>query len=114
MDVSNQIDAAMKQLREVKKKKAELGATIVEWMRKNGYNEVALGDNGKLVRRESKRTEGLKPDHILAELRREIGDGRAEDLLKTINSRREVVVKESLSHRKSRAKASDEDKDDDA
>lgn len=100
VNVSDQIDQVMKQLKDVRRKKTELGATILEWMRKNGYNECEMGDNGKLVRRECKRTEGLKTDHIMAELRRELGENRAEDVLKTINSRREVILKESLSRRK--------------
>jgi hypothetical protein len=100
IDAHDQLAQAQGQLKDVRKKKAELASVILEFMRKNDVDECAMGDNGKLVRRESKRTEGLKNDHVVTELRRELGESRAEELLKTINAKREVIVKESLSRRK--------------
>lgn len=92
-----------KQLKDVRKKKAELAEVILEFMRANEIDECSLQD-GKLVRKESKRTEGIKKEHIFDELKNLIGETRAESTLATILEKRAVVVRDSLSRTKIKSK----------
>ncbi len=98
--VHDELIEAGKQLKDVRKKKTELAEVILEFMKKNNIDECATSDNGRLVRRESKRVESLKQDHILGELRAVVGDNRAEQILDSIVKKREVTIKDSLTRRK--------------
>jgi hypothetical protein len=99
IEADDKVKSTMAELKVVRKKQSELAATILEFMRKNDIDECT-NEHGRLVRRESKRTEPLKPDHIMAELRKELGEGKADDVLQRINNKRETIVKDSLSRRK--------------
>ena len=98
--VHDQLMDAGKVLKDVRKKKGELAEVILGFMRKNNIDECATSDNGRLVRRESKRVEALKQDHIMGELRTVLGESRAEEVLDSIVKKREVTMKDSLSRRK--------------
>lgn len=102
--VHDQLLEAGKQLKDVRKKKAELADVILEFMRNNDIDECALQD-GKLVRKESKRMEGLKKEHILGELKKVLDESKAEDMLLNIFNKREVTTKDSLSRSKKKAPA---------
>lgn len=102
IELHDQITEAGKQLREVRQRKEELAQIILQFMKSNDIDECAVRD-GKLVRRESKSTEGIKKDHIIDELKDVVGESEAKALLDRINSKRETRTKESLARRKSKA-----------
>lgn len=97
IELHDEIQKATKDMKEVKKRKDGLGETILTCMRDMDIDVCQLADGGKLVRKQSKRVEGLKKDHIIKELRTELGDEhRAELVLNNIFSQRAVDTKESL------------------
>lgn len=51
---------------------------------------IVLSGGGSLVASTSKRTEALKPDHIVEELRRVVSPEQAHELLENMNRRRTV------------------------
>ena len=95
IDMHDQLTAAAKQLTGIRKKKAELADVIVQYMKKNDIDECALQD-GKLIRKQAKRLEPLKKEHIMDELRKAVGEPRAEDILVSIFSNRTVAEKDTL------------------
>lgn len=101
IDMHDQLAAAGKELREIRKKKAELADVIVAYMKKNDIDECALTD-GKLVRKQSRRLEPLKKEHIMSELAKVVGEPRAEDVLVSIYSHRGVHDKDVLQRTKKR------------
>jgi hypothetical protein len=95
----DEIARATKQLGELRKKKEAVGKLVVEFMKQRGLDECELTEHGgKLVRRESKRTETLKKDHIMAELLPLLSQDkdRAESVLKSIYERRNVETSVAL------------------
>lgn len=102
IDMHDQLQDASKQLRDIRKKKAELADVIVQYMRKNDIDECTLKD-GKLIRKQAKRLEPLKKEHILDELTKAVGDAKAEDILVNIFSKRGVAEKDTLRRTKKRA-----------
>lgn len=96
IELHDEITASSKQLRELKQQKDAVGEIILKWMRSNSVDECELPD-GKLVRKTSKRTQTLKKEFVLEELKNLTGDeARAEASMLNIFSRREVVEKEVL------------------
>lgn len=100
IDMHDRLAAASKELRDVRKKKTELQAVIVAYMKRNEIDECMLQD-GKLVRKSSKRLEPLKKEHIVETLRAQVGD-RADDVLLDIFSRRGVSERDTLRRTKKR------------
>lgn len=103
VDLHDEIAASAKHLSELRKKKDAMGQLIVDFMKHRGIDECELQDNGgKLVRRESKRTEALKKEHILTELMQLVGhdSGRAQSSLDSIFGKRTVEIKDVLSRTK--------------
>lgn len=101
IDMHDQLAEAGKRLKEIRKKKAELADVIVQYMKANEIDECALQD-GKLIRRQSKRLEPLKKEHILQELTKAVGDSQAENILVNIFSTRNVTNKDTLTRTKKR------------
>jgi hypothetical protein len=102
--VHDQLNETSKQLKDVRKKKTELAEVILEFMKANDIDECALQD-GKLVRKESKRVEGVKKEHILGELRKVVDESRAGELLDNIFNNRAVTTRDSLTRSKTKKKA---------
>lgn len=102
IDIHDQLANASKELRGIRKKKAELADVIVQYMRTNDIDECALQD-GKLIRKQTKRLEPLKKEHILAELAKAVGEPKAEDLLVNIYSNRAVNDKDVLQRTRKRS-----------
>lgn len=103
VELHDEIAASSKHLSELRKKKDAIGQLIVEFMKHKGIDECELQDNGgKLVRRESKRTETLKKEHILQEIMGLVGQdsSRANSCLENIYGKRTVEVKETLTRTK--------------
>lgn len=98
VDIHNQLLEASRSLKEVRKKKDELGQVILDFMNKNDY-EVCASGNMKLIKRESKRQSGLKEEIILDAIKEMFGDVDAHKLMDTISSKREVITKPVLSCR---------------
>ena len=101
IDMHDQLAEAGKRLRDIRKKKKELSEVIVEYMRKNEIDGINVKD-GKLLRKQTKRLEPLKKEHILEELAKTVGEAKAEDVLVNIFSKRAVTNKDTL--RRTRAR----------
>ena len=101
IDIHDKLAQAAKELRDVRKKKAELADVIVQYMKANDIDECALQD-GKLVRKATQRLEPLKKEHILAELTKVVGDEQAEAALLGMYSNRAVSSKDVLRRTKKR------------
>lgn len=106
--IHDELSAAGKQLRELRKQKTALSEKILQFMRSNDIDECALND-GKLIRRSSKRLEALKKDHILDELKKSMGQDQAEAVLVNIFSQRGVTEKDALKRTHKRGGADDDD-----
>lgn len=101
IDMHDQLAEAGKRLRDIRKKKKELSEVIVEYMRQHDIDGVNVRD-GKLVRKQTKRLEPLKKEHILGELTKAMGETQAEDLLVNIFSKRAVTNHDTLRRTHSR------------
>lgn len=93
--VNDEIVAAGKKIRELRKQKDTVGEVILAFMRNNSIDVCELPD-GKLTRRVSKRTETLKKEHILKELASVLDDARALNVVNNIFANRAVVEKDTL------------------
>lgn len=102
IDMHDQLSEAGKQLRSIRKKKAELADVIVQYMKKNDIDECALQD-GKLIRKQAKRLEPLKKEHIMEELTKAVGEPRAEDILVSIFGKRAVAERDTLQRTRKRS-----------
>lgn len=103
VEYHDQIAAASKHQNEMKKKKDAVGKLIVEFMKSKNIDECELQDSGgKLVRRESKRTEPLKKEHILQELLPLVSQdaSRADAVLELMMQKRAVETKDVLTRTK--------------
>ena len=84
-------------LRDIKKHKDALGDTILGIMRHKDLDECQLPNGGRIIRKTSKRTSTLKPEMILDEFKTVLkDDAKAELSLQNIQSKREVVEKETI------------------
>lgn len=101
IDMHDQLTEASKSLRDIRKKKKELADVIVEYMRKNDIDGINVKD-GKLLRKQTKRLEPLKKEHIMAELAKAVGETKADDILVNIYSKRNVTNKDTLRRTKKR------------
>lgn len=95
IDMHDQLTEANKRLAEIRKKKKELAEVIVQYMKRNEIDGINVKD-GKLVRKEVKRVEPLKKEHILGELSKAVGEARAENILVNIYGQRTVNSSDSL------------------
>ena len=96
IELYDELMRSQKTLRDLRKKKEELGASILDFMKRNNIDEFQVAD-GKLQRRNSKRTEMLKKDYIIGTLRKMIGDeSKVEEIISQMNSNRNVTEVEAL------------------
>jgi hypothetical protein len=96
IELHDELHASAKQLRAIRKRRNELSETIITFMKDNEIDECALSD-GKLIRKTSKRVEGLKKETITDVLKEKLGSlEAAEALLVEIYGQRGVVEKDSL------------------
>jgi len=102
-------------LRDMKKKKDALGETILGIMKQKDLDECQLSNGARIIRKTSKRTSTLKPEMILDEFKTVLrDDAKAEQSLQNIQSKREVVEKETISFsapRGARAPIEEEEED---
>ena len=105
IDLHDDIQAGARHLRELRKRKTELARVILQFMKENEIDECALHD-GKLIRRQTKRLEPLKKEHILDELRTALrDDSRANAALVNIYAKRGVDFGEALKRTRTRGAA---------
>ena len=96
IELHDEITASSKHFRELRKKKEELGEAILQFMKSNGIDEFQVAD-GKLMRKASKRTEGLKREHIINSLKAALqSDDQVEACMTQMMAHRNVTEKESL------------------
>lgn len=96
IELYDELMASQKTLRDLKKKKDELSAAILEFMKHNKIDEFQVPD-GKLMRKPSKRTEGLKKEYIINSLKAAIGDqDKVDAVFMQMNSHRNVTETEIL------------------
>ena len=87
------------ELRPVKKAVASIRQNLLGYMQSEDIDVCKSSCNSwSLVRRESCRTEPLKPAHILAELVSVMSRAKAQAILDKINERRKFLKKERLAH----------------
>lgn len=93
----DEITASSKTLRDLRRKKDDIGDNILVTMRNAGIDECALQD-GKLTRHTSRRVASLSKDHIKDELRNALGgdETKVADVMTNMYNKRAVEVKESL------------------
>lgn len=104
VDLHDRRTALSKQVRDLNQQQKELSDVILQYMKKNDIDGCALCDGGKLVRKQSKRMEALRKEHILEELKKVVqSDQQAEDVLVNIFNKRAVDTKDSLQRTKTRA-----------
>ena len=103
IEMHDELQRGARQLRELRKRKTELSRVVLEFMKTHEIDECSLQD-GKLIRRQTKRLEPLKKEHILDELRNALHDDqRAELALVNIYSKRGIAEAEALRRTRTRA-----------
>lgn len=96
IELHDELTRSSKTLRDMKKKKDELGSAILAFMRDNRIDEFQVGD-GKLMRKNTKRTEALKKEYIINSLKVALGsDEKVEAIFMQMNANRNVTECESL------------------
>ena len=96
IELYDELMRSSKALREMRRKKDELGASILKFMKNNQIDEFQVGD-GKLLRKNTKRTEALKKEYIINSLKAALGsDERVDAVLTQMNANRNVTECESL------------------
>jgi hypothetical protein len=97
IELYDELMKSQKALRDLRRKKDDIGKAIVEFMKRNKIDEFQVAD-GKLQRRVSKRTSTLKKEHILDGLREALGNDetRIDEAIKRMNSNRAVTEIEAL------------------
>lgn len=96
IELYDELMKSQKVIRDLKKKKEEMAKSIIEFMKHNKIDEFQVPD-GKLMRKPSKRTEGLKKEYIINSLKAVIDDQEKVDaVFLNMNSHRNVVESETL------------------
>lgn len=96
VELHDELLKSQKTLKDMRNKKNELGSAILEFMRRNKIDEFQVGD-GKLERKNSKRTEGLKKEYIINSLKAALGsEDKVEAVFTQMNAHRNTIEAESL------------------
>jgi uncharacterized protein YdcH (DUF465 family) len=109
VDLHDQLQATAKTQRELRKQKTQLSDAILQYMQKNDIDGCKLSDGGKLIRKQSRRMEALKKEHILDELKKVVQDHtQCENVLVNIFSKRAVDTKDALKRTRTRGGGGDD------
>ena len=96
IEIYDELMKVSKELREMRKKRDEMSAAILDFMRRHNIDEFQVAD-GKLCRKPTKRTEGLKKEYIINCLKSALGsEDKVEAVFTQMNAHRNVVEGESL------------------
>ena len=103
IQLHDEIAEGQKMLGQLRKRRLELEAGILAYMKDNEIDQCNLAD-GKLLRRVSKTVQSLKRDYIVDELAKVFGgDGRrAEEIVGVLFSNRGVSEREVLKRTRAR------------
>lgn len=98
VSMHDQVAQRAKELCHVRKQKSELAEVILEYMVRHNIDGCVLGEEStQLVRKQTKRVEPLRKEHIMGELAKVLSRReQAEDVLESIFSNRAVRTKDSL------------------
>ena len=92
-----QLTAASAAAKELRKRTLAMQESILGHMQAHAIDECAWA-GGRLVRKRTKKTEGLKKEHIEGELKKLVGDGPAAgEAVTNMYNRRATDFKETLS-----------------
>jgi hypothetical protein len=103
VQLSNEITKVTKMMTQYKRQRDALGQTIMIYMKSNSIDECHIdGEEKKLIRRQSKRTETLKKDEIIKAFTSALNgdEPRALMLVTNLFNNRVVNFKDALSLRK--------------
>jgi hypothetical protein len=103
VQLSKEIDKVTKMMTQFKKQRNALGETVILYMKSHEIDECHIdGEEKKLIRRQSKRTETLKKDAIIKAFTTALNgdEPRALMLVTNLFNNRTVNFKEALSLRK--------------
>jgi hypothetical protein len=106
IDLHDALAANTQQTRELRLKVKAVSDLVLQFMKENGIDECELPTGGKLVRKTSKRTEGIKPEHIVNGLKSVlpvIDEDTLGKALDSIQGRREVSTVETLQRTKAKS-----------
>lgn len=96
-ELAQEIAKMQAELRPLRKDLGGIRQKLLEYMQTQDIVECkSFQDGWVVVRRETCRTEPLKPEHILEELMSLTSPQRAEAILQNINDRRKVLKNERL------------------
>lgn len=87
--------AAVVRAKDHRKRLSDMKAALMAYMQRNNIEAYDLGDNAKLLRKQTKRTEGLKKEHIAGELRARLPEG-VDDAVTNIYNRRVTDERDTL------------------
>jgi hypothetical protein len=109
----DELQLGSKRLADLRKKRKELMDAILEFMRVKGIDEFQIAD-GKLMRKASKRTEGLKKEHVAHSLKTvlQCGDDKIEACLSHLMNARQTTESETLRRTRQGKTTADVDDDD--
>ena len=88
---------AQASLTTLRKRAAELRTEVLSYMRSHDIDECGMPGGARLVRKRTKKTEGLKKEHIAGELRKLVGSEAATDeVVSNMYARRATGESETL------------------
>lgn len=87
--------SVLSRAKDQRKSLRDLKAALMAYMQRNSLEAYDLGDCVKLLRKQTKRTEGLKREHIEGELRKRLPEG-VEDAVTNMYNRRVSDVQDTL------------------
>jgi hypothetical protein len=93
--VHSQLGHVMGQARDLRKTCKEMQVRILAYMQEHNIDECALADS-RLVRKHTKKTEGLKKEHIEGELKKLVGVNGVDQAVSNMYNRRMTDVQETL------------------
>ena len=81
----------------LRKRATELRTDVLTYMRDNGIDECGMPGGTRLVRKRTKKTEGLKKEHIAGDIRNLVGsDAATDETVNNIYARRVTGESETL------------------
>ena len=99
IELHDKLKESSKALTDLRKRKEDLGQQILQCMRENNIDECALAD-GKLIRKQSKRTEPLKKEHIEGELKTVLEPPQVNAAIEKMFGHRQTELKDVLQRTK--------------
>lgn len=93
--IHEELKALAGTMRDVRKQANDMKGRILEHMQAHAIDECAWS-GGRIVRKSTKKTEGLKKEHIAGELKRLMGDTGVDEAVSNMYNRRITDMQETL------------------